>query len=203
MHAAFAQFQHFFQHYGILAVFVILLLENLGLPFPGELALLYAGYHSRTQHAFGLVELVLAASAACIIGQSIGYGLGRFAGKWARRRFHLGGPRTARSEAFFRRHEPFAIFFARFIAGLRVLAGPVAGLYHMPWWRFLAYNALGAVVWSVAVSVAGAQLGAHWRRLLLLAGRLDVISLVAATLIIYLAWRRLRRAEAPTDQHHG
>jgi len=186
-----------FQQYGLAAVFVFLLLENFGLPLPGELVLLYAGYHMQVYGAFGLPSLLLIGSLACIAGQTAGYGLGRSFGPWVRRSLPIGAERQAALMVYFERHGPPTIVFARFIVGLRVFAGLLAGLYHMPWRPFLIYNIVGAVAWVAVVSEAGALLGSQWQRLLRLAGHVDLLIFLVAAVLIVIAWRKLRRRVSP------
>ncbi|MGH9394704.1 MAG: DedA family protein [Terriglobales bacterium] len=185
------QFQSFFQHWGVLAVFVLLLLENFGLPLPGEVTLLYAGFHQRAFGGFGLLDLIVAGSAGSALGQAGSFLLGRGASGWARSRW-LASPRARHYRAFFEHHGPATILFSRFVAGLRMIAGWAAGLAGMPWRPFLLYNLLGAGLWVSALSLAGWSLGGHWRRLLAWFGRLDILILLAALAAAALAWRRLR-----------
>lgn len=192
MEMLFAQFQTFFAAWGLLAVFVVLLLENFGVPLPGELALLYAGFHVSTQGAFSLPALIVVATLACVIGDNLGYEFGLYYGDRARRWLHISAARGATFESYFQRYGAVTIFFARFVAGLRIFAGPLAGLYHMRRRPFVIYNFLGALVWTLVVSTAGALLGLHWRRLLRLAGRTEIIILIIAAALIFAAWRRLR-----------
>lgn len=192
MQQVFLHFQVFFQHYGLAAVFVVLLLENFGLPLPGELALLYAGYHLRVHGGFGLAALILVGSAASFIGQSVGFGVGRYGRHWAERVLSSDSPRYHRIADFFTQHGASTIFFSRFVAGLRVLAGIAAGLGSMAWRPFLIFNFLGAVVWVAAMGITGSLVGAHWRSLLRLIGRLDALIVALALIAATVAWRRLR-----------
>ncbi|HUX68726.1 MAG TPA: DedA family protein [Terriglobales bacterium] len=193
MSAAFLHFQYFFQHYGLLAVFVVLLLENFGLPLPGELVLLYAGYHLRVYGGFGFLDLLFTATLASVAGQTVGYGVGRYGRSWALRVFPLAPNHEARFSVYFARHGLLTIFVARFVAGLRAFAGLLAGLSSMAWYPFLAANVLGALCWVAAVGGTGLLLGAHWRSLVALVGRLDVAILALAVAAIALAWYRLRK----------
>ncbi|HVA64665.1 MAG TPA: DedA family protein [Terriglobales bacterium] len=197
MHAAFLHFQSFFQHYGLIAVFVVLLLENFGLPLPGELALLYAGYHLRVYGGFGFLDLLVTGTLASVAGQTVGYALGRYGRNWALRVFPFAPNHEARFSVYFERHGPLTVFLARFVAGLRTFAGLLAGLGQMPWYPFLAANVLGALSWVAAVGGTGLLLGAHWHRLVGLVGRLDLFILALAVAAIALAWYRLRK------EHHG
>ncbi len=193
MSAAFLHFQNFFQHYGLLAVFVVLLLENFGLPLPGELVLLYAGYHLRVYGGFGFLDLLFTGTLASVAGQTVGYGVGRYGRSWALRALPWAPNHEARFSVYFTRHGPLTIFVARFVAGLRAFAGLLAGLSSMAWYPFLAANVLGALCWVAAVGGTGLLLGAHWRRLVALVGRLDVAILALAVAAIALAWYRLRK----------
>lgn len=192
MHSAFLHFQQFFRHYGLAAIFVLLLLENLGVPLPGELSLLYAGYHLRVYGGFSLLALVLVGVAGSSAGQLIGFAIGRCAEAWARRTFRLTPARFQRYEAYFRRHGAVTILFARFITGLRIFAGVMAGLGNMRWRSFILNDVAGAFLWVSAVAATGAALGGHWRRLLHVLGRVDLLLLAAAAVLIVVAWERLR-----------
>ena len=194
-------FAALFQQYGLAAVFVLLLLENFGLPLPGEAVLLYAGFQVRADQvhasagwaAWGFPELLIAASAACILGETAGYILGRYFGAWARRGVRFSGRHRAVAEAYFHKHGPLTIFLARFVAGLRFLAAPIAGLYHMPWRPFMIYNVLGAVAWVVLISQMGELLGLHGPQLAAWLGRPDLAALAIALVLIALAGHRRHR----------
>lgn len=197
-------FAALFQHYGLGAVFILLLLENFGFPLPGEAVLLYAGYHVQAYAggaSWGFPELLLTGSAACILGETAGYVLGRYFGAWARRGLRFSGRHHVEAEAYFQQHGPLTILFARFVAGLRFLAGPIAGLYDMRWWPFMIYNVLGAVVWVALISRAGVLLGVHGPQLAAWLGRADVAALAIALMLIALAWRHLHRQHRPGGSH--
>ncbi|MGH3182510.1 MAG: DedA family protein [Streptosporangiaceae bacterium] len=193
MQHAFLHFQNFFQHYGLIAVFTVLLLENFGLPLPGELTLLYAGYHLRVHGGFGMAALIAVGSVASAAGQAIGFGVGRYGRGWALKVLPADSAHYRRLIAFFNRHGAVTIFFARFVAGMRVFAGLAAGLANMARRPFLIYNLLGAVVWVAALATTGSLLGGHWRRLLRLMGRVDALILALAAAAAVAAWLRLRR----------
>ena len=188
-----------FQHYGLGAVFALLLLENFGLPVPGETVLLYAAYLAQTRAAFGWTELVAVASFACILGQTAGYLLGRHFAPWVRRRLRPQQRRVETTERYFRRHGAATVLFARFFAGVRVVVGPVAGLSRMPLRTFLAFSTLGALLWAGLLTAFAAALTRAFGRLARVEqalGRLDAALLAAAVLLVLLAWyvRRRRRA---------
>jgi membrane protein DedA with SNARE-associated domain len=195
MHTLFADFQAWFRDYGLWAVFAVLLLENLGLPVPGELALFYGGFQARTRGDVSLAALILVGALASALGQTAGFLLGRYAGPRVRRALPFAPAQQAHVAAFVSRHGPPAILVSRFIVGLRMLAGVIAGLAHMAWRPFMLFNVLGALAWTGAAGSAGWLLGQHWRRLLRVAGRVDVLLAAAAAIAFWLLWRRMRRGE--------
>jgi len=185
--------QQAFQHYGLWAAFVILLLENAGVPLPGESVLLYASYLVRQSRPFSLPALVLTAICACTLGDNAGYWVAREAGGWLRRVLHLTPQRLAPTERYFAKYGHATIFFARFVAGLRIIAGPAAGLNKMPWRSFFFYNAAGATAWVITIVSAGYWLGAEWQLLVHVFGRLSLGLLAVAVVGIALALRQLRK----------
>lgn len=146
-----------------LAVYVtiglIVMIESLGIPIPGEIALVSATL--LTIHPSSAVEwefIAIAASAGAIIGDSIGYSIGRKGGKplfvWLGRKFpkHFGPSHVATAERAFQKWGMWTVFFGRFIALLRIFAGPLAGALKMPYHRFLIANALGGIVWATGTT---------------------------------------------------
>lgn len=161
-------FTGWYSAYGYWVLFLCVLLENAGLPLPGEVALLAAGYlaspFSGGRLSIGVVFGV--AFVAAVVGDNLGYWAGR---SLARRqllrgkRFLLLTPaRLRRAESYFARYGAGTIFLARFVAVLRITAGPAAGVAGMPWWRFTAANAMGALVWAAGVGMAGYYIGPAW-----------------------------------------
>lgn len=144
-----------------LAVYGLLLLiigiESMGIPLPGEIALVSAALLAATG-AVSPWGVAGAAAAGAIIGDSVGYLIGRRGGEalFARlgRRFprHLGPDKIIRAERAFHRHGVWAVFFGRFVALLRILAGPIAGSLRMPYWKFLLANATGGIFWASATT---------------------------------------------------
>jgi membrane protein DedA with SNARE-associated domain len=132
---------------------IVVGLESLGIPLPGEVVLVSSALLS----AKGVVDPVLlgvCASAGAILGDSIGYLIGRKGGRplfdRLGRRFprHCGPEHIAKAEQLFSRWGMWAVFFGRFVALLRILSGPLAGALHMPYWKFLVANVLGGVLWA-------------------------------------------------------
>ena len=138
-----------------LIVGLMIMVESLGIPIPGEIALVTAAVLA-TQHKAGLAPewIAVSGSAGAIAGDSIGFYVGHRVGKplfdWLGRKFprHFGPSHVAVAERFFTRHGPWAVFFGRFVALLRIFSGPLAGSLHMPYDRFLLANASGGIVWA-------------------------------------------------------
>ena len=102
-----------------------------------------------------------------------------------------------RGEELFARYGAVTVFFARFVFGMRIIAGPMAGVLRMPWRRFLIFNFLGAAVWVTVISCAGYLFGRHWNRLEEALKRADIVALLVILLIAgYLWWRNRKRGQA-------
>lgn len=156
--------QHLLQQWGYLVIFAAMLLENAGVPLPGETITLIGGYAAGSGQLQVLLVIAAAASGA-ILGDSIGFWIGRRAG-WPLlvRMGRLLRRRPEQMEAFreaFLRHSAKSVFFGRFVTVLRVLAGPMAGAVGMPYRLFLICNASGAILWAT-VMVTLAWLGGRW-----------------------------------------
>ncbi|GAB2743276.1 DedA family protein [Kitasatospora kifunensis] len=138
---------------------LIIGLESLGIPLPGELALLAAGVVA-SKGTVNPALVALCAVAGAVIGDSIGYSIGRKGGKplfdKLGRKFprHFGPDHLATAEQAFHKWGMWAVFFGRFIALLRIFAGPLAGALRMPYWKFLIANVLGGVIWAGGTTFA-------------------------------------------------
>jgi membrane protein DedA with SNARE-associated domain len=148
---------------GYPALFGLIMAEAGGAPVPGETALIAAGALAAQGRLNILAVIALAASAA-IIGDNIGYLIGRRGGRWVLERpgrFERQRRRVLEiGEPFFERHGPKAVFFGRWILGLRVWASWLAGITRMPWRSFLLFNALGGITWATTVGLL-AYLAGH------------------------------------------
>ncbi|WP_158240719.1 DedA family protein [Telmatospirillum siberiense] len=151
-------------HYGIVAVFIILTFESCGIPLPGESLLIVAAMLSG-RGDFSVGSLFLSAWAGAVLGDNIGYLIGRILGHDLLLRYGgkigLNAARIGRIEAIFARYGPVAVGFSRFFSVLRQLNGIVAGTMKMDWWRFLIFNALGGALWVLVWTMAGYYFGAH------------------------------------------
>jgi membrane protein DedA with SNARE-associated domain len=182
---------------------LIIGVESMGIPLPGEFTLVTAALLSTT----GLMDpwpVAVAASIGAIAGDSVGYAVGRRGGRRMLdrlgRRFpkHLGPPHLARAEAIFARYGVWAVFFGRFVALLRILAGPLAGALHVPYRRFLVANATGGIVWSFGTTYAiyyAGRAAERWLKDFSWAA-LAATVLVGVGSTIYLKRRALARSAA-------
>jgi len=184
--------------YGYPVLFAVVLAENAGLPVPGETAVLVAGFLA-SQSSLAIGWVIVVTVAAAVLGDNLGFWLGH---RWARQRLQQGKrflfltPRTLQVvEGYFEHYGTLTVFFARFVAGLRVVAALAAGTSGMPWPRFLLANAAGAVAWAVAMSLLGYFGGHSWEALHRWLGRGGLIILGCVVLLVGLPylWRRLRK----------
>ena len=142
---------HHLIHYGLPLLFGLVALESAGVPLPGETALIASAVLASQGH-YAIEWVIVVAAAAAIIGDNIGYWIGRTGGRKLLPKIPLVGHHLERqlptAERFFERHGPKTVFFGRFVAILRVTAAWVAGISRMPWWQFLFWNALGGILWA-------------------------------------------------------
>jgi membrane protein DedA with SNARE-associated domain len=147
---------HLIEDYGLFFLFGIVCLESAGLWLPGETALIAAAVYASKGH-LSITAIIVVAAAAAIIGDNIGYWLGREVGRRLIDRYatlrRFGNKVLPPAERFFARHGGKAVFLARFFGGVRVTGAWMAGITRMSWWRFLFWNAAGGIVWAVAVSL--------------------------------------------------
>jgi membrane-associated protein len=184
-------------HYGYWAVGVALLLENAGLPLPGETVLLIASFLAYSEHDLRLPWIIAVATAVTTVGGSLGYALGQYGGRPLLQRyqqvFRIRQATLERGEGLFAKYGSITIFFARFVFGLRLIAGPLAGVLSMPWRKFLVWNFLGAAAWVTVISGVGYLFGQHWGRLERIVHRFDVgVAIVVLLAAAVLWWRRQR-----------
>jgi membrane protein DedA with SNARE-associated domain len=157
--------------HGYWVLFFGIMLENAGIPLPGETALLAAAVLSSPEAGsrLHLWSVILTAALGAIIGDNLGYWVGR---EFARKRIEQGKrflfltpKRVQRAERYFAKYGAMTVFFGRFVALLRIVAGPAAGVAGMAWWRFLIANAAGAIVWATAIGAIGYFAGGAWEAL--------------------------------------
>jgi membrane protein DedA with SNARE-associated domain len=192
LHNSLQLIEQYMLAYGYWAVFFGVMLENAGIPVPGETILLIAGYFASTGE-FHLALVMLIAATGAVIGDNIGFAIGHHYGRNVLLRigrfFFLTPKRFAGMEKYFEDHGNKTILVARFITGLRVFAALLAGASKMPWRVFVVYNVAGAILWSVVITTLGYLFGASLPLLVKWVGRSGTILLIAAIVIGVLIWR--------------
>jgi len=187
---------HFIEHYGLVFVFGIVCLESAGLWLPGETALIAAGVYASKGH-LSISGVIAVATAGAILGDNIGYWLGREGGRRLLYRYawlaRFADRVIPTAERFFARHGGKAVFLARFFGGVRVTGAWMAGITRMPWWRFLFWNAAGGITWAVGVGLvafyAGKAAADAIARYGIYGAVVLVLVLVAALVGLHM-WRR-------------
>jgi len=199
LHNSLQFIEHYMLVYGYWAVFFGVMLENAGVPVPGETILLIAGYFASTGE-FNIALVMIIAASGAVVGDNIGFAIGHHYGRGFLLRigrfFFLTPKRLEHMENYFERHGNKTILVARFITGLRVFAALLAGASRkMPWRVFVLYNMAGAVLWSVVITTLGYLFGASLPLLVKWVGRSGTILLIAAVVIGVIVWR-VRRHRA-------
>ncbi|MBV9024133.1 MAG: DedA family protein [Streptomycetaceae bacterium] len=173
--------------------------ESVGVPLPGEIVLFSAALMASQGHA-DPVMVGVSAIAGAVIGDSIGYAIGRKGGKQLferlGRRFprHFGPDHLAQAERSFQRWGMWAVFFGRFVALLRIFAGPLAGALRMRYWKFLIANVLGGIVWAGGTTAGVYYIGVvaeAWLQ------KFSYLALVAAVLFGIASFLVVRRRVRP------
>jgi membrane protein DedA with SNARE-associated domain len=183
--------------YGYLAVFFFVGVESIGIPVPGETMLVTAAIYAGTTGRLSIFWVIVASSAGAIVGDNIGYVIGRTGGYRLLKRYgryiRLEENRLRLGQYLFDRHGSKVVFFGRFISVLRIFAAFLAGVNHMHWRRFLIFNAAGGIIWSTIYGVAAYLFG---QQLVRLSGRVDLVLAIVGVAIIIAAIVFLRRNEA-------
>jgi membrane-associated protein len=199
MLAALIDVNHLVEVSGYPILFVLVMAESGGVPMPGETAVIVGGVLA-SQGKLEIALVIAVAAFAAIVGDNIGYQIGRRGGRWLLQR---PGPflRHRRAvlemgEPFFERHGPKAVFFGRFILGLRTWASWLAGANHMRWRTFFLWNALGGVCWATGVGLIAYFVGRSASNAIAtfgIYGLVAVVLVLAAALALHLRHRRHQR----------
>ena len=194
-------------HTGYLVLFLLVMAESGGVPVPGETSLIAAGILA-SQGSLQIEVVIVVAASAAIVGDNLGYQIGRKGGRWLLQRpgrFHRQRLQVlARGEPFFERQGPKAVFFGRFLLGLRVWASWLAGATHMRWRSFVFWNACGGICWATAIGLLAYSLGnaaGNAIKTFGLFGLLAVLLVVVGVLIAH--FRHRRDADASAQQSDG
>ncbi|GAC1348572.1 MAG: DedA family protein [Acetobacteraceae bacterium] len=187
------------QRYGYGLVGLVIFLESMGIPLPGESLLIAAALYAATNGGIGIEYVVLAAAIGAILGDNAGFLIGRRLGPPALRRWGprigLTIPRQRLGQYLFQRHGAKVVFFGRFMAFLRTFAAVLAGANAMPWPSFLLWNAIGGITWTTLYGFGAYLLGNQIHRLLgpfgLITGAIGLICIIWFFLFIRRHERRL------------
>jgi membrane protein DedA with SNARE-associated domain len=189
---------HLIERYGLFGVALLVTLEGIGLPLPGETAIVTAAAFA-ARGSLSAVGVAIAATIGTVLGGSAGYWIGRIGGRrllvrhghWIR----LDAERLARTEKYFARYGVKTVFFARFVALLRIFGSLMAGVAHMPFSTFSAVNLAGGFAWAATFSVIGLVFGKNLSKLddYIEEISIAVTVIVIAAIIVY--WWRAKQRE--------
>jgi membrane protein DedA with SNARE-associated domain len=198
---------HQLESYGLILLFFFVAIEGCGIPLPGETALVASAVLAGSGH-FNIVTVIVVAAAAAIVGDNTGYWIARLGGRALLLRTPIVRdvlPRfLPKGERFFERHGPKTVAVARFIAGLRITAAWLAGISHMPWRRFVVYNAAGGIAWATVIGLAAYEFGQRAVNAVTHYGLWAIGAIVVIVVILFVAYRLLHeRLERGDDDPAG
>lgn len=194
--------------YGYWAVLVAVLLESMGVPFPGETALLAGAIYAGTTGHLDIALVIAAAATGAIVGDNIGFGIGHYGGYpllvRATRLLRIDERAVKYAQLYFERHGNKTVFLGRFFSLLRTYVALLAGINRMSWRSFLFWNAAGGVVWAVVFGLLGFILGKNLPLLgmvLRIIGTGGVVALALFALVVGGLWyRRRQRARVEMER---
>jgi membrane protein DedA with SNARE-associated domain len=188
------------EQYGYIVILLAVAIESMGIPFPGETALIAGAVYAGTGGNLSIVGVIAAAAAGAILGDNLGYFIGRTRGYQVVRnlapKLHLNERHLAYAEGYFQRHGDKTVFVGRFFAILRCWAAFLAGVNRMHWRTFLFWNALGGITWAIIFGTLGYVLGNNLpllERILRFIGWGGTIILVVIGLTLLICWLLWRR----------
>jgi membrane protein DedA with SNARE-associated domain len=197
---------HDLETYGLILLFGLVAVESAGIPLPGETALITASVLAASGR-FNIVEVIAVAAAGAIVGDSTGYWIARKGGRAALGKIPIARdalPKLLpRGERFFERHGPKTVVIGRFVAGLRVTVAWLAGISHMPWGRFVVYNAIGGILWATTIGLVAYYFGNAVINAVEKYGLIAVGVIVVVAILGFFGHRwlrtRMERREQPND----
>jgi membrane protein DedA with SNARE-associated domain len=205
--------QQFLATFGYFAVFAFVMIESLGIPFPGETMLLLGSFYVAIDHRLSLPIVIICAALGAVVGDNIGYYIGHKGGRPFIERYgryvFVKPEHLVRAERFFAKHGGKTVFFGRFVSILRTWAAFLAGVERMHWRTFLVYNAAGGIIWATIYGILGYVAGRffhdnfavveHIARTIGWVGA-GIILTVAAIIIIIFRIRRSRQNQQARPQ---
>lgn len=192
--------------WGYLALAIGLLGESAGLPLPGETVLMLSSFLSYQTTRLSLFPVILIGICAAVLGDNLGFYIGRRLGprllNWLKRHFHIDEDIAVASDQI-RHHGSATIFWARYIFGLRTVAGPVAGALGMEWKKFLLFNFLGAATWVTVIAVTGFAFGSKFESLFDYIEKASWAISGGLILVGYIVWRREKKHYRENVEHRA
>lgn len=196
---------------GYPAVALFIMIESSGIPFPGETMLLLASFYAAVDQKLQISLVIACAALGAIIGDNIGYAIGRTGGHAFVQRFgrylFLKPAHLKQAERFFNKHGDKTVFFGRFIAVLRAWAAFLAGLNGMRWLPFLLYNAAGGIIWAIIYGCLGYYAGRFFHNnfaavehLVSTISWIGALIIVVVAVIAYVFYHFYRKLHTQTQQ---
>jgi membrane protein DedA with SNARE-associated domain len=202
MLAAILNVDHLIRSAGYPLLFVVVMSESSGLPVPGETALI-SGAVLASQGKLEIVAVIALAAAGAIVGDNLGYLIGRKGGRWLLERpgrfMRQRNEMLLIGEPFFERHGPKAVFFGRFVLGLRVWASWLAGATRMRWSHFALWNALGGIAWATLIGTIAYSLGSSAGNVVEAFAFYGLAAALIAIVSLFVMHRRGRRHRSEQD----
>jgi membrane protein DedA with SNARE-associated domain len=194
-------------NWGYLAIAANLIGEDMGLPVPGETALMFSSFLANKGTNLELYYIIPIGIVACTLGDNIGFWIGQSHGstliRWVKKIFRQKDEDIAAAKDLIRRHGKRSVFWARFVFGFRTINGPFAGMLGMEWKDFLVYNFLGATAWVTAIAVLGYLISNEFQSLLGYAEKGSWAISGALFLLAYLAWWRYKKHFRERQRQHS
>ncbi len=194
--------------YGLLAIFLTMILESACIPIPSEIVVPYGGFLAAQGHV-ALWQVILAATLANLIGSSLAYAAGRYGGRTLIVRYgryvFISAHHLDKADEWFQKRGEMTVFVTRMMPGVRTIISVPAGVARMPFVRFAVYTFLGALPWNAALAYLGYAFGANWERLQEYFSRFNwlvwaLLALAVAAAVVW-KWRGARASRATATDH--
>lgn len=201
LHALSVSLEHFITHYGVLAVFLAMVLESACIPLPSELIMTYAGFEA-FRHNIGFTEAIVAGVLGNLVGSLIAYYVGKVGGRPFLRRYGryilFSDKHFASAERFFAKWGSLAVLISRVLPAIRTFISLPAGIANMRIGKFILFSLIGCIPWVYLLTYIGYSLGQNWDSVSAHTGALTYIFGAILVLAVVLFWTRNRNSKAQT-----
>ncbi|MDP4200533.1 MAG: DedA family protein [Bacteroidota bacterium] len=189
------------ERYGYIIVFMAIMIESMGVPFPGETMLLIAAAYAASSSELSIFGVIGSAAGGAILGDSLGYWIGREGGRKLIRKYGkfvgLTDDRYQKAQDYLKKHGGKAVFFGRFVSIARTWIAVLVGAHHFNYPQFLVYNVLGGIVWATLYGTIGYVFGTNLPLVEKWVSRAGItLTIIAAAVLVYLWYLRKKRKEA-------